>query len=62
MVYLSFRDLRDLFCQFGQQCVHLWVGALSLANLAAGVHNGCMVSPAQVATNLFEAVLGQISR
>ena len=54
-------SLCDSFCQFPQEGVHLGVGAFDILYLAAGVHNGGMVSAAQMAANFLEAVLGQIS-
>lgn len=59
---LSCWDLCDLFGQFSQQCMHLGIASLGLANLAAGVHNSRMVPAAQMSTDFFEAVFRQISR
>ena len=55
---LSLRGLCDLFLQFAQYGVHFGVAVLGLANLAASVHNGCMVPAAQMAANLLKAVFG----
>jgi hypothetical protein len=38
--------------------VHLGIEFLGLAYLAAGVHNGCVVSTSQMTANFFEAVFG----
>ena len=58
----SLLSLRDLLRQVVQEGTHFGIGVFGLADLAACVHNGRMVAPAQVAADFFEAVFGQISR
>ena len=50
--------LCDSLCKFVQKCIHFRVGVLGPGYLRAGVHNGCVVTAAQMPANFFETVLG----